>query len=115
MFIFIVAIAIMGGVGFFAAVDWRWGSRAWLLYAICNLLMAAFIFAYQSAKRLSLIFSSIIMVGLGITFYWFFRRLAIDGSGETVLNFVGVVEAWALIWALYVLGQLMVYECNMNR
>lgn len=28
---------------------------------------------------------------------------------------MGVVEAWAIIWALYVLGQLMVYECNMSH
>lgn len=80
IFIFIVVIAIMGGLGFFAAIEYQWSSRAWLLYAICNLLLAAFIFAYQTARRLSLIISCMIMIGLAIACYYFFRRLAYDGN-----------------------------------
>lgn len=105
----------MGAIGVFATIDSLWGERTWLYYAIFNLLLAAFIFAYQTAKGYSLMLSCIIMTFLAIVAYCFLSRVAYDGKNILILSVAGAIEAWAILWFIYVIGQVMVYDCNMDR
>jgi hypothetical protein len=50
------------------------------------------------------------MCGTSVIYYYLFKELAEGISGVTILCLVGVVQAWALIWFMVVLGQVLVYE-----
>lgn len=113
--IFVMVIVGMGVLGLFAAVDSLWSSHTWLLYALFNLLLAAYIFAYQTTKGYSLLLSCIIMTFMLVVSHWFFSRVAYDGKDIVMLLVAGAIEAWALLWFLYVLGQTIVYDCGMDR
>jgi hypothetical protein len=111
-FIFILVICIMGGIGLYAAIEHLWGSHPWIYYAVFNLLLAGFIFIHQTTNSLSLIISCILMGFLAFGSYWLFHETS---QNWIVHVLVGAVEAWALLWFLYVLGQVMVYECGLSR
>jgi hypothetical protein len=113
--IFVLVIVGMGVIGVFATIESLWGERTWLSYAIFNLLLAAYIFAYQTTKSYSLMLSGIIMTFMVVVAYYFLSRVAYDGKNIFVLSVAGAVEAWAILWFVYAIGQIMVYDCNMNR
>lgn len=86
--IFIIVICLMGGIGFYAAIDHLWHSQTWLHYAIFNLLLALFIFVYQTTKGFSLILSCILMGCLAVDSYWLFHE---TGDNAIIHVLVGAV------------------------
>lgn len=68
-------IFTMGGVGFAAAMDDNWSSSLWICYAICNVLIAAYIVT-SSKKAQYIVFAIISTILMGalaflINFVWF--------------------------------------------
>jgi hypothetical protein len=111
-FLFVLAISIMGAIGLYSVIEDFRGLHEWIHYAIFNLLFAAFIFAYQTSKDTSLIVSCILMECLAVGSYWLFYQTS---HNWMIHILAGAVEGWTNIWFLHVLGQVMVYECDLSR
>jgi uncharacterized membrane protein (DUF485 family) len=112
-----VAIVILLGIlGVFALFDDSWTDRTWFYYAICNLLVAAFIYVYQLIKRYVLYLCTIMIMLVAVDCALFAHSATRDSSRlDLVINLVGAVEGWAVVWAMYVFGQLMVYNWDISR
>lgn len=80
-----------------------------------NLLFAAYIIVYNKGFQYALILATLLLGGLSYCCYWFFGFLAKDINGIIVLTLVGMVLAWALVWFVVVLGQVLVYEFGINK
>lgn len=108
-------VVILGGVGLFAVIDKCWDEVIWRYYGMVNLLFAAYIIVYNKGFQYALILATLLLGGLSYCCYWFFGFLAKDINGIIVLTLVGMVLAWALVWFVVVLGQVLVYEVGINK
>jgi hypothetical protein len=84
----------------------------WLYYGLCNLLFTAFIAVYHNRKQYSLIAAAVLNVLVAVDAEFLAMNAILDDSKSYFLiNLAGAVSGWALIWAFYVIGQVVVYKC----
>jgi len=116
--IYYVVVIALGVVGVYSVIGNYWGLHTWLLYAVGCVLLAAYVFIYTLTNRFTLFLTSILAVLLAVDMQWLFIETATmvqNGiSDEIIRNIVGGVGAWAIIYALLTLGQLLV-SCGFNR
>jgi hypothetical protein len=115
--ILIAVVVVLGGVGIYGLFTGSWGNATWIYYSVCNFLLGAFVFVYYHINhRYILIFSVVIMVCLAIEVELLAHSVANSNpSLDLLISLVGAVVGWAYIWTLYVIGQMMVYDCSVSR
>lgn len=90
-FLELTIIVIMGALAFSATLAESWTQHIWTLYAVSNLLQAAFIYVYHSSIAYSLVLSTLLMAGMGASSYYLFKEMAEGISGVTMLCLIGIV------------------------
>jgi hypothetical protein len=115
--IVIIAVALLGIAGIMALFEGSWTYQTWIYYGIGNIMLAGYIYI-MSTKATKY------YLALAAVFIVIFAALAgVLGEGVfsnsnhyfILINIVEAVEGFSLIWALYVLGQVMVHDCDMSR
>ena len=102
--------------GLWSIIKGAWSTHTWIFFGICCAMFALWLFVYQTMKKYTLVFASIIMIILAASSYELSIGSVHDSAHLTVLNnIIGVFEGWALIWTLYVIGQMMIINFDISR
>ena len=111
-----IAIIFLLGSGLYAVIAGAWSNMTWYYFGGASLFFGIYLWVYQTGKDYTLLLSSILMILVAAACYLLSVGTFHDSHNLVILaNIVGVAEGWALIWALYVLGQLMIYKFDMSR
>ncbi len=116
--IYFLVVGFLGAIGAYVAYGDYWTAYAWILYAVANLLIALYLFLYQTAKRFTLFLTALVSVALAVTMQWLFIETAdlkTDIEDLIIRNLVGAVLAWSIVYALITVGQVMVHELGLNK
>lgn len=115
--IIIVAVVLLGVSGVIALFDGSWSQNTWIYYGVANLMFAGYIYVMSAkAGKYYLVFSAIFMVAFaGLTGVLGEAVISESSNYLILINLVEAVEGFGLIWSLFVLGQVAVYSCDMNR
>ena len=89
--IFAVVVSILGIVGIYSIFFGTWTGSTWAFYGLTNLLLAGFMYAYQTEKEHTLIVSSILMVLTSIFSVLLAEGINRDNPLSGILNLVGIV------------------------
>ena len=71
---------------------------------------------YHNRKQYSLIVSAVLIVLVAVDAEFLaMNAILADKNSYGLINLAGAVSGWALIWAFYVIGQVVVYKCEIQR
>jgi len=116
--IYFIVLLLIGVVGGYAAYDDNWIAYAWILYAVANVLLALYLFLYQTGKRITLFVTAIVSILISVVIQWLFIEtydMTSNFNDVLIRNFVGAIEAWAIVYCMITLGQVMVHEIGLNK
>ena len=113
--IFFIVVGIMGAMGVFALYLGVWSTNIWWKYGLINLLLTAFISTYQSEGGYNLVVSTILLIPTMVFSIMLASGINLTTPYHPVLNLSGIIEAWSLIWSVYVLNQILFYSFRMSQ
>ena len=113
--IFFIVVGVMGAIGLFALFMGVWITMIWIWYGLTNLLLASFISVYQSEGEHNLKISAILLIPTTIFSVMLANNINATTPYHPVLNLAGIIEAWSLIWSIYVFNQNMFYSFKISQ
>jgi len=115
--ILLVVVVLLGIAGVLALFEGSWTYSTWIYYGIGNLMLAAYIYVMSAqATKYYLVLATVFIVIFAVI-------AGVLGEGVfsnsrhyfILINVVEAIEGFGLIWALFVIGQVMVHSCDMSR